>query len=103
MPRRGPMGGAVMETAVLSEIVRTLTHRGEEPRVTFWRTVAGTEVDFVVETGDGPVPIEARLSGDAPPGHGRGHQGLSGRHGKRGAAGLMSCIQATYACRWPPA
>ena len=63
----GPMGGAVMETAVLSEIVRTLTHRGEEPRVTFWRTVAGTEVDFVVETGDGPVPIEAKLSATPRP------------------------------------
>lgn len=38
----GPMGRAILETAVLSEIVRTLTHRGIEPRVYFWRTMAGT-------------------------------------------------------------
>ena len=58
----GPMGGAIMETAVLSEIVRTLTHRGMDLRVYFWRTQAGTEVDFVVDTGKGLVPIEVKLS-----------------------------------------
>ena len=56
------MGGAIMETAILSEIVRTLTHRGMDPRVYFWRTQAGTEVDFVVDTGEGLVPIEVKLS-----------------------------------------
>lgn len=63
----GPMGGAIFETAVLSEIVRTLTHRGMDPRVYFWRTMAGTEVDFVVETGTGLVPIEVKLSGTPRP------------------------------------
>lgn len=58
----GPMGGAIMETAVLSEIVRTLTHRGIDPQVYFWRTLAGMEVDFVVETGVGLIPIEVKLS-----------------------------------------
>ncbi len=64
----GPMGGAIFETAVLAEIVRSLTHRGTDPRVYFWRTTAGTEVDFVVETDDGLVPIEVKLSGSPRPG-----------------------------------
>ena len=64
----GPMGGAIFETAVLAEIVRSLTHRGTDPRVYFWRTMAGTEVDFVVETDDGLVPIEVKLSGTPRPG-----------------------------------
>ena len=59
----GPMGGAIMETAVLSEIVKTLTHQGIDPRVYYWRTTAGTEVDIVVETGQKLVPIEVKLSG----------------------------------------
>ena len=63
----GPMGGAIMETAVLSEIVRTLTHRGMDPQVYFWRTMAGTEVDFVVETAGGLVPIEVKLSATPRP------------------------------------
>jgi len=63
----GPMGGAIMETAVLSEIVKTLTHRGIDPQVYFWRTVAGTEVDIVVETGGKLVPIEVKLSATPRP------------------------------------
>lgn len=63
----GPMGGAIMETAVLSEIVRTLTHRGIDPQVYFWRTMAGTEVDFVIETGAGLIPIEVKLSATPRP------------------------------------
>ena len=58
----GPMGGAIFETAVLSEIVKTLVHRGEEPRVYFWRTSTGTEVDIVVEMDEKLTPIEAKLS-----------------------------------------
>jgi predicted AAA+ superfamily ATPase len=63
----GPMGGAILETAVLSEIVKTLTHRGMEPRVYFWRTSSGTEVDIVVETGRKLVPIEVKLSSTPRP------------------------------------
>ena len=63
----GPMGGAIMETAVLSEVVRTLTHRGIEPQVYFWRTTAGTEVDLLVDTGRGLVPIEVKLSATPRP------------------------------------
>ncbi len=63
----GPLGGAIMETAVLSEIVKTYTHRGIDPQVYFWRTIAGTEVDFVVETGGKLVPIEVKLSATPRP------------------------------------
>lgn len=58
----GPMGGPIMETAVLSEIVKTLTHWGQDPQIYFWRTSAGTEVDIVIETGTKLVPMEVKLS-----------------------------------------
>ena len=58
----GPLGGAILETAVLSEIVRTYSHRGGVPNVYFWRTTAGAEVDFIVDTGSGLIPIEVKLS-----------------------------------------
>jgi len=63
----GPMAGAIMETAVLSEIVKSLTHRGIDPQVYFWRTSAGTEVDFVVETRGKLVPVEVKLSATPRP------------------------------------
>jgi hypothetical protein len=63
----GPMGGAIFETAVLAEILKALIHRGEDPQVYFWRTAAGAEVDFVVETEGKLVPIEAKLSATPRP------------------------------------
>jgi predicted AAA+ superfamily ATPase len=63
----GPMAGAVMETAVLSELVKTLTHRGIDPHIYFWRTSAGEEVDIVVEAQEGLIPIEAKLSATPRP------------------------------------
>ncbi|MEW5932507.1 MAG: ATP-binding protein [Bacillota bacterium] len=63
----GPMAGPIMETAVLTEIVKTLTHRGMAPQVYFWRTSAGTEVDIVVETAGKLVPIEVKLSATPRP------------------------------------
>jgi hypothetical protein len=63
----GPMGGAIMETAVVVEIVRTLIHRGIDPQIYFWRTSAGTEVDLVIETAGKLVPIEVKLSATPRP------------------------------------
>ena len=63
----GPLAGALFESAVLSEITKTLTHRGAEPEVYFWRTSAGVEVDFVVKSGQKLIPIEVKLSGTPRP------------------------------------
>ena len=63
----GPMGGALFETLVLSEILRTLHHQGERPRVYFWRTARGQEVDFLVEWETRIVPIEVKLSATPRP------------------------------------
>lgn len=60
--RQGPLAGPIFETAVLSEIFKTILHRGEQPQIYFWRTASGTEVDFVVETEGKLVPIEVKLS-----------------------------------------
>ncbi len=64
---RGPMGGAILETAVFSELFKTLTHRGMDARIWFWRTAAGNEVDFLVETGGKLVLIEVKLSATPNP------------------------------------
>lgn len=63
----GPMAGAIFETAVLAEIVKALTHRGVDPQVYFWRTAAGTEVDFLVTHGGKLVPVEVKTSATPRP------------------------------------
>jgi uncharacterized protein len=63
----GPMGGAIFETAAISEIFKTLIHRGIEPQIYFWRTSTGTEVDIAVEFDHRLVPIEVKLSSTPRP------------------------------------
>ena len=63
----GPLGGAIFETAVLTEIIKTLIHRGQEPQVYFWRTAAGAEVDIVVAESGRLIPLEVKLSATPRP------------------------------------
>jgi len=85
----GPMGGAIMETAVLSEIVKTITHQGVEPEIYFWRTSAGSEVDFVVHTEGKLVPIEVKLSATPRPAMARAIRSFQEDLGDRSAAGYV--------------
>jgi predicted AAA+ superfamily ATPase len=59
---RGPMAGTLMESLVLGELIKTFRNRGAQPRISFWRTGRGEEVDFVVETAEGLVPLEVKTS-----------------------------------------
>jgi hypothetical protein len=58
-----PLGGGVMEAAVLMEVVKALSFHGRRPQLCFWRTSNGAEVDLVIEEHDRLIPVEAKLSG----------------------------------------
>jgi len=58
----GPMGDAIFETAVVGEVMRRLSGRGERPQLYFWRTSTGVEVDLIVETAGKLIPIEIKMS-----------------------------------------
>jgi hypothetical protein len=68
----GPMGGAILETVVVTEIFKRYWHQGLEPQVYFWRTASGTEVDVVVQSEDELIPIEVKLSATPNPVMARG-------------------------------
>lgn len=85
----GPMRGAIFETAVLGEIVKTLLHRGEEPRVHFWRTSSGAEVDILVESGTKLVAVEVKASSTPGPEMARGIQALRQDLGERVVGGFV--------------
>ncbi len=70
---KGPMRGALMETAVVIEVMRSLTHQGEKPMLYFWRGPSGQEVDIIVDIGTEIIPIEVK--GSATP-HPRMAQGI---------------------------
>jgi hypothetical protein len=62
-----PLGGPLFEGVVLGELVKAQVNQGQEPRVYFWRTAAGMEVDFIVENAGRCIPIEAKLSSTPRP------------------------------------
>jgi len=55
-----PLRGALFETWVVSEVMKAIIHRGERPRVYFYRDRRGLEVDLVVERHDGLVLVETK-------------------------------------------
>jgi len=65
--RLGSMAGPVMETLVISEVFKTMLHRGITPRLTFWRTSTGREVDLVIETRGRIIPVEIKASATSWP------------------------------------
>ncbi|MFQ5653878.1 MAG: ATP-binding protein [Planctomycetota bacterium] len=85
----GPMAGAILETAALAEIHRTLTHRGEEPRLSFWRTSTGEEVDILVERAQEIIPLEVKRSSTPRPAMAAGIASLRRALGARVGCGFV--------------
>jgi predicted AAA+ superfamily ATPase len=56
------MAGAIFETVVLLEIVKSLLGRGTMPQIYFFRTPSGIEVDLVLDVNGMLTPIEIKLS-----------------------------------------
>jgi len=85
----GPMGGAIFENLVVAELFKTTLHRGEEPSFYFWRTASGNEVDLVIESQSGLVPIEIKLSATPRPEMARGIPDFKRGFGDRAANGYV--------------
>jgi len=85
----GPMGSALMENLVVAELFKTSLHRGDEPAMYFWRTAAGSEVDLIIETQAGLVPIEIKASSTARPEMAKGIQAFRRDFGDRAARGFV--------------
>jgi len=87
--KTGPLRGPIFETAVLTEVVKSLLSWGAEPQIHFWRTSSEQEVDFVVDTGTTPVPLEVKLSATPWPAMAAGISALREALGPKVAAGYV--------------
>jgi len=63
----GPLSGAIVETAVLSEVVKAAMNGGHDPQVYFWRTSHGAEVDIVIERQGRLIPVETKQTATPRP------------------------------------
>ena len=55
-----PLRGAIFETWVVGELRKAYLNRGERPLFYFWRDSNGNEVDLLVESASGLMPIEIK-------------------------------------------
>jgi len=93
---QGPMAGAIMETAVVTELTKAYLHSGDEPRLAFWRTARGSEVDIVVEDQLRLYPIEVKASATPRPGMARGIEEFARTLAATKAEGLRPSVQQGY-------
>ncbi len=89
---QGMHAGPLFETAVLGQLVRMFAHRGQTPRLYFWRTAAGHEVDFIIEDGQKLIPIEVKLTATPRAKHAKAIESFQELFGKRAGKGLLVCL-----------
>lgn len=57
---RGAMSGAILETYVISEIIKSYLHNGRTPRISFYRDKAMNEIDLLIEENGLIYPCEIK-------------------------------------------
>ncbi len=57
-----PLRGSLFENMVVADIRKSFTNRGREPRMAFYRTEKGFEVDLIISASGHVVPIEIKSS-----------------------------------------
>jgi len=89
---RGVAAGPFFEAAVLGQLLRLFVHRGETPRLYFWRTAKGHEVDFIIEIGSTLIPIEVKLTATPSTRDAAGIERFRTLFGERVGRGLVVCL-----------
>lgn len=59
-------GGAHLENIILTDLIAWRDASAQQAEVLYWRTAAGQEVDFVVESGGRLLPIEVKATKRPP-------------------------------------
>ena len=66
---RHPLRGAVFESFVVSELVKSFAAKRRDPPLSFWRDATGHEIDILIDAGERIIPVEVKsgqtIAGDA--------------------------------------
>ena len=85
----GPMGGAIFENMVVADMLKIFLHRGEEPAMYYWRTSHGSEVDLVIESQSGLIPLEIKQTETPRPELAKGIVSFKADFGEKTAQGYV--------------
>ncbi|HEX7668494.1 MAG TPA: DUF4143 domain-containing protein [Polyangiaceae bacterium] len=83
--------GTLFEQWVLTELCHRAAYLGKSTRVSFWRTRAGAEVDAVVETPQGDIPVEVKWTETPRPTDARHVELFLDTYPKRAKHGFLIC------------
>jgi hypothetical protein len=62
-----PLRGALFETFIISEFLKARYNLGKPDNLFYFRDQTGNEVDVILETGSGPIPIEIKSAQTVSP------------------------------------
>jgi hypothetical protein len=86
----GSMSGAMLETWVVSEIVKSYWHNGREANLYFYRDTDQQEVDLLIESGDTLYPVEIKKTA-SPSQNARRQFGVLDKLGRTIGPGAVLC------------
>ncbi len=86
---RGPMAGALFETAVVAELAKLFYHRGLPPPLWYWRSRDGWEIDLLVELRGRLHPIEIKATATPRPAQAEAVARWRSLAGEKAGSGLL--------------
>lgn len=81
--------GAHLENLVLADLLAWRDLQPRRPEILYWRTAAGQEVDFVVETPQRLLPIEVKSAARVSPADARGLEAFLDEYSGRADGALL--------------
>jgi predicted AAA+ superfamily ATPase len=89
------MSGAILETWVFAEILKSYWHNGEDPFIYFYRDHDQREIDFIIDRNGMLYPIEIKKTAQPGAGDLRNFKALTGL-GKAPGPGALICLYPEY-------
>jgi predicted AAA+ superfamily ATPase len=90
----GSMSGAIFETHVVLEVLKSFWHLGRDPQMYFYRDRDGHEVDLLIEMDDTLFPIEIKKTAQPSAQIARSFRALDSLKARRGP-GAVVCFATT--------
>jgi uncharacterized protein len=87
----GNLSGAIFETSVVSEVLKSYWHNGKDAPLYYYRDSDGREIDLLIESGDTLYPIEIKRTA-TPTRDACKHFHVIDRLGKRQGQGAVVCL-----------
>ncbi len=91
----GAKSGEMLETFVVSEVLKTYWHNGRQPNVSFYRDKEKREIDLIVEDGGMLYPVEIKKTSN-PTRNDIKHFDILEKNGVNVGEGAVICLAQTH-------